>query len=81
MHLTYAPGTHLRHSDVSKTTKYEFHTFTKGFPKMAWGMMVRDGSRGLPGIGVAPVRSVKISPLKVSIHAHVTISRKNAKLK
>ena len=32
--LTYAPGTHLRHGDVSKTTKYDYHTFAKGFPKI-----------------------------------------------
>ena len=33
---------------------------------MAWGMGVRDGSRGLPGTGVVPVGSVKISPTKVT---------------
>ena len=33
-HLTYAPATHLRGDDVSKTTKYDFSSFTKGFPKV-----------------------------------------------
>jgi len=33
-HLTYAPATHLRRGDVSKTTKYDFSSFTKGFPKI-----------------------------------------------
>ena len=32
-HLTYAPTTHLRRGDVSKTTKYDLSSFTKGFPK------------------------------------------------
>jgi hypothetical protein len=33
-HLTYAPATHLRRGDVSKMTKYDFSSFTKGFPKI-----------------------------------------------
>ena len=33
---------------------------------MAWGMGVREGSRGLPGMWVAPVGSVNISPPKVT---------------
>ena len=35
-HLTYVPGTHLHRGDMSKsTTKYDFSTFTKGFPKIS----------------------------------------------
>ena len=33
-HLTYAPATHLRRCDVSKMKKYDFSSFTKGFPKI-----------------------------------------------
>ena len=33
-HLTYSPATHLRRGDVSKMTKYDFSSFTKGFPKI-----------------------------------------------
>ena len=33
-HLTYAPATHLQRGDVSKMTKYDFSSFTKGFPKI-----------------------------------------------